>query len=132
MGKGRGRNVSGVIVCRPAPTVQRVPRLGIGFAARLAERAFDPADQVVKVGVHLGGTKNRILVTRDDPGRLHDWYIASVPLLENTWACKREELTGSPDSIAVKAALWFFERFNWQSATEELIGKLQRHVFTRR
>jgi hypothetical protein len=103
---------------------------GFRFAARLAEKTLDPAAETVHVLIHLSGTRDRVLVTRGDTGRLNDWYIASVPFLENSWACNRGELNANPDAFAVRAALWFFERFNWQFATEEIVAKTQARVFS--
>jgi hypothetical protein len=101
------------------------------FAARLAERAFDPADEMVNVAIALSKTKDRVLVTRDDPERLMGWYIASSPSLEHTWCIKREELKAEADRFAVQAMHWIFERFNWPRVTEELLAKNQARLFSR-
>lgn len=100
------------------------------FAARLLKKAFDADENTAKVTIMLTGTRDRVLVRRADTSLLDDWYIASAASLENTWPCKCDELRSNPDGFAVKAALWFFERFNWVNATEELVARTQTRVFT--
>lgn len=100
------------------------------FGARLAERACDPTEETINVAITLTGTKDRVLVTRDDPERMMGWYIASAPSLEHTWHCKREELQTAPDRLAVQSLLWIFERFNWPRVTEGAISTNQARLFS--
>lgn len=100
------------------------------FAARLAEKVIDPDEPTATVAVTLTDTRDRVLITRDDTSRMDGWYVASAPSLEHAWDCDRGELLTNPDGHAVKAALWFFERFNWVNATEELVARTQARVFT--
>jgi len=100
------------------------------FAGRLADKAFDPGDGVVEVTIRLTDTRDRVLVTRDDPARLEDCYRATADELENTWRCERERLRTQPDRLAVEAAHWFFERFNWPRASEDVLSNVQARIFS--
>jgi hypothetical protein len=102
------------------------------FAAKLSARAFDPNEEAVKIAMTLTRTKGRVLITRDDPGRMMGWYISSAKELENTWSLRREELCADPDGHAVRALVWFFERFNWPRVTGDLIASNQVGQFSRR
>ena len=44
--------------------------------------------------------------------------------LSNQWHCSREELQ-TPDALAVDAAFWFCERFNWPGVTKEFLANVQ-------
>jgi hypothetical protein len=96
------------------------------FAAKLAQAAFDPGDGTVDVGIRLTGIANRPLYL--DRGILRGTYQSSVPELENTWHCQRVALQTTPEQIAVKAAVWFFERFNWEYVSEEQITQFQARI----
>ena len=100
------------------------------FAANLAGKAFAPGDGVVEVTVCLTGTRDRVLMAWNDIRRLRDCYRATEPTLENTWRCPREELRSAPDGFAIKAAVWFFERFGWHEVSAEGLSQIQRSRFS--
>lgn len=109
----------------------RLITLAFQFASKLADKAFDPGDGAIDVSVALAPTKNRVLFTWDDPSRLMDCYRATADSLANTWHCKRVELRDNANGLAVKAAYWFFERFNWHGISEDAVANLQRDIFER-
>jgi hypothetical protein len=93
------------------------------FAARLAEKTT--SDGKVDVAVKLGDIGARPLLIEGWFGRFQ--YSTSENELSHSWQCSREELT-APDKLAVKAACWFCERFNWESASEESLTKVQGRI----
>jgi hypothetical protein len=100
------------------------------FAANLAEKAFDPAEKLVAVTIRLTGTRDRVLITWDDVRRLRECNRATEPALEHTWDCQREELRRVPDDFAIKAAVWFFERFGWHEVSTDVLSQIQSKVFS--
>jgi hypothetical protein len=100
------------------------------FAAKLAERAFDPGDGAVDVSVRLNGTRDRALMTWTDIHRFLDCYTAAELALENAWHCPRAQLLADPDAFALTAAGWFFERFGWHEESEGLLPKVQKRIFS--
>jgi hypothetical protein len=101
------------------------------FAARLAERAFDPCDGTVEVAVRLNGTAGRAMIRWGEPRSMERCYQAFVPALENTWKCKREVLLAGPDAFACTACTWFFERFGWQEESPDQLARMQEGIFSR-
>ncbi len=99
------------------------------FASKLAEAAFDPEDETIEVTIRLLGTRDRVLITWDDPRRLMECCRATASYLENTWNCTRAELLSAPDRLAIKAAVWFFERFNWDNVSCEGLARIQQARF---
>lgn len=100
------------------------------FAAALADRAFDSGDGTVEVTFHVTGTRDRVLITWNDPRRLRACCRATEPNLDNTWRCPREELRYAPDGFAVQAAVWLFERFNWHDVSPEVLMRIQQTRFS--
>jgi hypothetical protein len=98
------------------------------FAASLAEKAFDPGDGTVEVTISLTATRDRVLMTWNDPQRLMDCYRATEPALEHTWRCPRDDLRREPDDFARTAAVWFFERFGWHEVSAEVLLRLQSRL----
>jgi hypothetical protein len=101
------------------------------FAANLAEQAFAPGEGVAELTIGLTGTRDRILVTRNDLRRLRECYRATEQELQNTWRCPREELSRVPDDFARRAALWFFERFGCHEASADFVSAIQSRIFSR-
>ncbi len=99
------------------------------FASRFAEKAFDAGEGATDIRIRITNTRDRALVTTNDPRRLRGCYRATEPELEHVWHCKREELAGAADTLAIKAALWFFERFGWYDASEVVLSNIQRRLF---
>jgi hypothetical protein len=52
-------------------------------------------------------------------------YRATVPTLENTWRCQRDQLVRAPDGFAITSAVWFFERFGWHDVSTEVLSQIQ-------
>jgi hypothetical protein len=102
------------------------------FAAGLAEKAFDPGDGTVEVAIRVTGTRDRVLITWTDVERLLRCYRATSPSLENTWRCPSQELQRGADEVAIKAAVWFFERFNWPDVSAETLTRIQKARFAAR
>jgi hypothetical protein len=94
------------------------------FAKGLAEKVFDPGDGAVEMRILLSGIRGRVLAV---PGI----FLRTIPesgqseLLFDQH-CKRDELLADPDALAVKAAAWFFERFNWLHVDAEYLKNLQK------
>jgi hypothetical protein len=99
------------------------------FAAGLADKSFDPGDGTVEVLIRILGTRDRVLMTWDDPRRLRQCYRASAASLENIWRCPRDELRRAPDGFAIKAAVWLFERFNWLDVSAGGLRRIQEARF---
>jgi hypothetical protein len=99
------------------------------FAARFAQQMLIPDDSGVSVFVRILGTKDRVLMTWEDPARLRHCYRASAPEIENTWDCALSDLKQDPDDIARKAAHWFLERFSFHDVAQETIRRIQARIF---
>jgi hypothetical protein len=99
------------------------------FASKLAETVSDPGDETIEVTIRLLGTRDRVLITWDDPRRLMKCCRATASHLENTWNCARAEPLSAPDRFAIKAAVWFFERFNWDNVSIEGLARIQQARF---
>jgi hypothetical protein len=98
------------------------------YAARLAKHGFGDDGGGIQINLGLTGTKQRVLITRNDPARLEALYHSTATELEMTWSHTRERLIQDPDDLAADALLWFFERFNWGSATKESTARLLSHL----
>jgi|SRR6266446_8010865 len=96
------------------------------FAAKLSEKAFDPNDGTVEITIRWTGIFGLPLYL--DTGFLRGSYQSNAPELENTWRCPGEALRADPEKFARTAALWFFERFNWQYVSEELVAQFQKGI----
>jgi hypothetical protein len=99
------------------------------FAAKLAERAFDPGDGTVQVSVRLNGTRDRAMIRWGEHRSLERCYQAAEPALANAWFCPRAELLAGPDAFARTAAAWFFERFGWHDESGEVVARVQNRIF---
>jgi hypothetical protein len=93
------------------------------FAKGLAEKVFDPNDGSVEMTMRLKAIHNRILALLGAFRR--GSTCASESELECVQTCNREELLADPDALAIKAAIWFFERFNWQHSAEGALKRIQ-------
>ena len=102
------------------------------FAARLADKLVDSGDDSLRVSIRLTGTQNRVLTARDDPGRMRDWYACTLDALEHAWTHRRGELQANPDALAVKALVWFVERFGQPDVREDNLTKVQDHMLSKR
>jgi hypothetical protein len=96
------------------------------FAAKLSDKVFDPNDGTVETTIRWTNILGRPLHL--DRGSLRRSYSSNVPELENTWRCPREVLRTEPDRLAREATLWFFERFNWQYLSEEMVTDFQKRI----
>ena len=94
------------------------------FAARLAETTSLNAG--IDVSVSLADIGNRpLLLEKGAVGRYR--FSTSEPELSNSWHCSPEDLK-NPDLLAVNAAFWFCERFNWQHVSEESLTNIQKSL----
>jgi hypothetical protein len=98
------------------------------FAAQLTARAYDPNDGAVHLAIKLTGTADRILLTGNDLKRMRSCCRATQPELANGWHHRRDELLAKPDELALQAAAWFFERFNWREVSVEGLSRIQRRI----
>jgi hypothetical protein len=94
------------------------------FASRLAAATSLAGGVDVKVRLADIGSRP-LLLDRGGFGRYT--FFTSEPELSNSWPCSPEELK-NPDQLAVNAAFWFCERFNWQHVSEDSLTNLQQRV----
>lgn len=100
------------------------------FAARLAQKA-DFGDPV-SVTIQMVGVKDRALYV-SDPGRdFSRPYIASEPALSKDWSPGTEQLLSGSSELALNAAEWFFERFQWMVPPRQVLADDQRRLLERR
>jgi len=66
-----------------------------------------------------------------DPRSMERCHQASVPALECTWKCEREEPLSNPDALARTACAWFFEQFGWHDEGG-VLQAVQRRIFSDR
>lgn len=99
------------------------------FAAKLLDQEEYPVAAEMSLTIRLTGTKDRVLNAQDSRW-LRDRYRATAPLLETSWSVEAERLRRDADELAVKAAIWFFERFNMHENTEEAVRAIQSKIFS--
>lgn len=93
--------------------------LMFAFAAKFAEVL--PDDDTFHIDISFLNTESRVLVQARSPLSLRGEYRCSQKNLENRWNCSRKELAADSKKLAVRAAIWFFERFNWSYLSEEVV-----------
>ena len=91
------------------------------FAERLAKKTT--RDGEVDMSVRLAGIGNRRLHIEDSLERFQ--YYSNETELFNSWHCSPAALKNF-DALAIKAALWFCERFNWDYVNEALLTNIQK------
>ena len=99
------------------------------FASNLVKQSEYPGTNGVDVSIRLTGTTDRVLTADRDPRRVRTFSRATVSSLEKNWPCTTEQLCHEADMLAVKAAVWFFERFNWDGANDAAVEQLQQSIF---
>lgn len=99
------------------------------FAARLVQQV-DFGD-FVSLTIQMVGVKDRALYI-SDPGRdLSRPYVASESILGREWTLGTADLLGGTSELAMDAAEWFFERFQWTSPPRQVLAGDQRKLLGR-
>jgi hypothetical protein len=92
------------------------------FASRLAQRDVYSGPLTVEIG--LKKVKGFVLTT--ELGRVWSEYrAASVDDLGRSWDVDAKELVSASTDLALKATVWFFERFGWLGAPTTVLQKDQ-------
>jgi len=100
------------------------------FAARLAGKNL--FDEAVFLSITLHGMNDRKL-TIFEPGRvLFEEYACSVADLPLEKTLAVSELLGKGHELALEDTIWIFERFNWFSASREILREDQKKLLERR
>lgn len=92
------------------------------FAARLCEKEI--YKQTVTISIELKDIKGFVL-TADKMRAWHNYYAATESVLGKSWDIKREDLIAESAANALKAVLWFFERFGWMNPSLQTLRKDQ-------
>ncbi len=100
------------------------------FAARLAQKV-DLGDSV-SVTIQMVGVKDRVLFASDPARDFSRPYIASEPTLGREWPVSTEQLLSESSELALNAAEWFFERFQWMDAPRQVLADIQRRLLERK
>lgn len=101
------------------------------FAAKLSDTMYTPETEGTEITIRLTDTADRVLVTRDDPRSMIDFCRATVPSLDFAQSYTHEELRNNPKGLAVKTAIWFFERFDWHQVSVVDITRIQSSIFSK-
>jgi len=98
------------------------------FATRLCQAQV--YNDRVLITIELHDIRGFVLTT----GWNRAWYkhcASSEEKLSKTWDVAAGELIGSQDA-AVRAAIWFFERFGWEAPSPEVIRRDARALLERK
>jgi hypothetical protein len=88
------------------------------FASRLCQA--DVYGGALSIGIEVKGIKGYILAAGWDRA-WHDYYPASEDKLGRSWMYQTDVLVAESAQKALRAIVWFFERFGWLSPPEEVI-----------
>lgn len=100
------------------------------FAARLAEKEVLDASAIVQIG--MIGVKNRVLFTWDADRVWWRLYAANQESLSNEWPVETSQLLAESSELALSAAEWFFERFQWTNPPRNILRNDQERLLKRR
>lgn len=100
------------------------------FAARLAQK--EVFGESVSVEIQMVNVKDRILFTWD-PGHASSRFdAAGEHTLDKEWSLTTEQLLSESSELALDAAEWFFERFQWMDPPRQLLADDQRRLLERK
>jgi hypothetical protein len=99
------------------------------FAARLA--TLLRLDEIVHIELALRGITGFILGFSEHGRSLRGPYQWNGGELSNWWDVEARELKVDPGGYALKAVVWFFERFGWEDVNQRALADAQA-VFLRR
>jgi len=100
------------------------------FAARLAEKNI--FDEAVSFTVELHGMKGRKLVFIERIRRLFHDYVCTVDDLPLLKVIPVEDMLGRAHELAIDHTLWVLERFNWRSASRDILKQNQKKLLEQR
>ena len=100
------------------------------FASRLVRENL--YDEGVKISISLHNTENRILRMENSSRSLFDEYKTAINEMSFSNSYNKEDLITKPQDLALKAIVYFFDRFNWHNPPIEVFKKDQDTLLNRR
>ncbi|MBI4765929.1 MAG: hypothetical protein HY787_15235 [Deltaproteobacteria bacterium] len=101
------------------------------FLSRLAQRKI--FEEGVDVKISLNNTKDRKLILLDPTrGPLFEEYKSGLEKIEFSRLYTKEETITKSEEIALKVVLYFFERFNWDKPSIDIIKNDQKKLINRK
>jgi hypothetical protein len=98
------------------------------FAARLCNHGTYSG--TITIAISLNNVKNFVLAA--EPGRLGFKYCkANEDVLEHSWTVQSDVLVANSAEEALKAIVWFMERFGWFNPSLEVFKKDQQELLQR-
>ncbi|MFA6583630.1 MAG: hypothetical protein WCS77_04965 [Elusimicrobiaceae bacterium] len=98
------------------------------FAARLATQEIYKGS--LYVCVELKGVENFVL-SSDSRSEWHGYYASVEDSLGFSWKLECREIISDSPRHAIRACMWFFERFGWLSPPPEVL-KREQEIFLSR
>lgn len=99
------------------------------FAARLAQK--EVFGESVSIEIQMIDVKDRVLFMWD-PGRASSRFdAAGEHTLDKEWSLTTEQLLSESSELALSAAEWFFERFQWMNPPRQVLANDQRRLLER-
>ena len=98
------------------------------FASHFAEKILPSGDGMIDIAIALGGAQDRVLLDAENR-IMPDCYRAHDPCLKNKWTYSRHQLQAEADALAIRAAVWFFERFGWLNIPNGILQQIQSSIF---
>ncbi len=100
------------------------------FAARLVQKA-DFGDSI-SITIQMVEVSDRVLYLSDPARDFPRPYIAKESTLGKEWILDTKELLGASSVLALDAAMWFFERFQWMDPPRQALADEQRRLLERK
>lgn len=99
------------------------------FAARLTQKVGF-GDSISTI-IQMVGVKDRVLFVSDPARDFSRPYLAREHTLSKEWSLSTEQLLGESSELALDAAEWFFERFQWMDPPRQVLADIQRRLLER-
>ncbi len=100
------------------------------FAARLAQKAnFGDS---ISITLQMVEVKDRVLFVSDPARDFSRPYVAREQTLSKEWSLGVGQLLSGSSDLALDAAEWFFERFQWMDPPRQVLADIQRRLLERR
>jgi len=99
------------------------------FASRLASKGL--LGDTCKLSVVLHGTKGRTLTYPQEARLLYETYTCSTDPVPHEITIPTTDLMTRSSELALEAAVWTFQRFNWHRITTKGLKQVQDELLAR-
>ncbi len=100
------------------------------FATRITQKAEFTG--FVSLTIQMIGIRNHILCVFDPARSWDGFFPCEEAEIGKEWRVEAKSLISNSAELARNATAWFYERFNWMDASNELLLNEQRNMLERR